>query len=579
MSDWLEWTRPLWLLALPAGGALLWAWWRAHVGRRLWHRLVDADLLEHLAGSVQESSARFAVGIATVVLVLAVCALAGPVWRTHPNAQQRHLGARIVVLDLSPSMDAVDVAPSRLRRARDATAALLHGAAGEQLGVVVFGADAFSMAPLTSDPATLVHLLAGATTTTVPRAGSRPDLGLEMARALLKQAGIERGDVILVADSAGDARALDAARALERAGFPVSVLAVGTAHGGPIPVATGAFARTEAGEIRIAKAELAGLEDVAQAGGGRFEVLRAPGEMPNFARARRAGLEPVRPASGMREETHDGGAWLALLALPFAALLFRRGWLGGLVALALLPALVPQEAQALDWESLWRRTDQQAAAAFARAKPSDTARVLGRLEPNSPWHAMLLYRSGNFAEAAAQFATGDTAVAHYNRGNALALDGDLEGAILAYDAALARNPAMQDAQFNRALVRKALVAQPMEPQDGDPGSSKRQQKSSSSGGRNRGQARERQEPADASGRRAQIDEFGTLPPLPKPDARAQGKEEEASPAADRLSPEERERLEGLLSKVPDDPGSLLASRFAQQLRSRGTPHPDTGARW
>jgi len=243
-----------------------------------------------------------------------------------------------------------------------------------------------------------------------------------------------------------------------------------------------------------------------------------------------------------------------------------------------LPALVPQEAHALDWESLWRRTDQQAAAAFARAKPSDIARVLGRLEPNSPWHAMLLYRSGNFAEAAAQFATGDTAVAHYNRGNALALDGDLEGAIAAYDAALARNPAMQDAQFNRALVRRALAAQPMEPQDGDPKSSGREQKSAS-GGRSRGQARERAEPADASGRRSQMDEFGTLPPLPKPEARAQGNEQDGSQAADRLSPEERERLEGLLSKVPDDPGSLLASRFAQQLRSRGSPHPDTGASW
>ena len=578
MTDWLEWTRPLWLLALPVGGALLWAWWRAHVGRRLWQRLVDAELLEHLAGPMQASSARLAVGIAAAVLVLAVCALAGPVWHTQASPPQRDPGARIVVLDLSPSMDAIDVTPSRLLRARDATAALLRGAAGEQLGVVVFSGDAFSVAPLTNDAGTLVHLLAGVATTIVPRAGSRPDLGLEMARALLRQAGIARGEVILVADSAGDARTLDAARALARAGFPVSVLAVGTAHGGPIPAATGAFARTEAGEIRIAKAELSGLEHVAQAGGGRFEVLRAPGEMTNFARERRAGLEPARPASGMREEAHDGGVWLALFALPLGALLFRRGWLGGLAALALLPALVPQEAQAFDWEGLWRRTDQQAAAAFARAKPSDTARVLGRLDPNSPWHAMLLYRSGNFAEAAAQFSTGDTAVAHYNRGNALALDGDLEGAISAYDAALARNPAMQDAQFNRALVRKALAAQPTEPQDGEQGSSKRQQKSSPSGGRPRG-ARERAESPDAAGRRPQVDEFGSLPPLPKPEARAQGKEQDASQAADRLSPEERERLESLLSKVPDDPGSLLASRFAQQLRSRGTPHPDTGARW
>jgi Ca-activated chloride channel family protein len=576
MIDTFEWTRPLWLLALPAGGAILWAWWRAQVGRGLWHRHVDAELLEHLAGTAQASSARLAIGIAAAVLVLTVCALAGPVWRAQAAAPQRDPGARIVVLDLSPSMDAIDVAPSRLRRARDATAALLRGAAGAKVGVVVFGGDAFSVAPLTYDAATLVHLLAGVSTTTVPRAGSRPDLGLEMARALLNQAGAGRGDVILVGDSGGDARTLEAARALARGGFPVSVLAVGTAQGGPIPVATGAFARNESGDIRIATAELAALEHVAQAGGGRFEVLRAPDDLPSFARQRGAGFE-LRAPRATQEKPHDAGAWLALLALPLAALLFRRGWLAAFAALSLLPALAPPQAHAFDWDSLWRRTDQQAAAAFVRAKPSDTARVLSRLEPDSPWYAMILYRSGNFAEAAAQFAAGDTAVAHYNRGNAHALDGDLEGAIAAYDAALARNPAMQDAKFNRALVRKALAARPMEPADGEPGSSR--QKSSSSGGRSRGAARDRAEPSDGAGRRAQVDEFGKLPQLPSADARERAKDEGASHAAGRLSPEERDRLERLLSKVPDDAGSLLASRFAEHLRLRGTPHPDTGARW
>ena len=579
MIDLLEWTRPLWFLALPAGGALLWAWWRAQVGRRLWQRLVDAELLEHLAGPAQESSARVVVGIACAVLVLAVCALAGPVLRTHANAPQRDAQARIVVLDLSPSMDAIDIVPSRIRRARDVTAALLLDATGARLGLVVFGADAFSVAPLTSDAATLVHLLAGVTTTIVPRAGSRPDLGLEMARTLLKQAGVARGDVVLVGDSAGDARTLEAARTLGRAGFAVSVLAVGTVQGGPIPTGAGAFLRTEAGEIRMAKTDLAALEQVAEAGGGRFEVLRAAGEMPNFARTRPQASEPAQALRKMSEPARDGGAWFALFALPLAALLFRRGWLAGIAALAVLPALSPPQAHAFDWEGLWRRADQQAAAAFARAKPSDTARVLSRLGLESPWYPMMLYRSGNFAEAAAQFAAGDTAAAHYNRGNALALDGDLEGAIAAYDAALARRPGMQDAQFNRAVVRKALAARSMEPPDGEPGSSKRDQKSGSSGSRSRGPARERQEPSDASGRRQQMDEFGKMPQLPPADAREREGAQGNAQAADRLSPEERQRLEALLSKVPDDPGSLLQSRFAEQLRSRGTPHPDIGARW
>lgn len=583
MIDSLEWTRPAWLLALPAGVALLWMWWRAHAGSRLWRTLVDAELLEHLAGSATASSARLALGVALAALVLACVALAGPVWRAEPASPRQAPSGRIVVLDLSPSMDAVDVAPSRLERAREAAAALLRDAAGAQLGIVVFAADAFSVAPLTNDAGTLVYLLAGATTGTLPRAGSRPDLGLQMARALLKQAGVARGDVILVGDSPGDARALEAARMLAGAGFPLSVLAVGTAHGGPVPTAGGAFARTEAGEILVARTEFAALERLAEAGDGRFQVLFAPGEIASFETGVQHGSE-VRAASAPGTSAPvDAGAWLALAALPFAALLFRRGWLACLAAAALTLPLLPTEAQAFEWRDLWRRADQQAAAAFAHGKPSDAARVIEKVDSASPWHAMLLYRSGQFAEAAAQLSLRDTAEAHYNRGNALALDGEFEAAIAAYDAALARNPSMQDALFNRAVVRKASTERPVQPPDsGEPRGPRRPQTSSQGAtrpqspvgaGSDQGDARRRSTAADE--RRAAAQRQAA-----EDDARAQPEPENASSQpAGRLSADELERFERLLAKASAPPRSLLANRFAQQLRSRGNPDYDTGARW
>lgn len=578
MIESLEWLRPGWLLALPVGAALLWTWWRAHAGLRPWHGIVDTELLEHLADRVPASSARLALGIAIVVLVLACVALAGPVWRPEPLAQQRDLGGRIVVLDLSPSMEAVDVLPSRLERARQASAALLREAAGAQLGLVVFGADAFTVAPLTTDAETLVHLLAGVGAGTLPRAGSRPDLGLEMARATLKQAGIARADVILVGDSAGDARALDAARALAEAGFPLSVLAVGTAHGGPVPLASGSFARTATGDILIAKTEFGALERVAQSGGGRFQLLSSAGETPRFAPARQspAGTAPATPG-----ERFEGGAWLALFALPFAALLFRRGWLACLAPLALALAL-PQPAHAFGWPDLWRRADQQAAAAFQRAKSDELARLLGKLGADSPWHAVLLYRSGQFAEAAAQFGANDTASAHYNRGNALALDGQLELALAAYDAALERNPAMRDALFNRSLVREALARRPPQPPaevDMEaPNRHQRPRSASPSQALTRGRA----DSADPRRRSTGDDERTAAKRGQLDDESGQaldGTGDGAGRPADRLSTDELQRLEGLLSRVSEEPQSLLANRFARHLRMRGTPSPDIGARW
>jgi Ca-activated chloride channel homolog len=569
MTEALHWTRPEWLLGLPVGAALLWTWWRAHAGARLWRPLVDAELLRHLAGETTATGARGALLVAMIVLALVCTALAGPVWRAPHEIPQSDSAARIVVLDLSPSMDAIDVAPSRLQRAREAGVALLNEAAGARLGVVVFGADAFSVAPLTRDAATLAHLLDGLTTATVPRAGERPDLALEMAHGLLRQAGVASGEVILVGDSAGDARTLDAARALADAGFPVSVLAVGTAHGGPVPVKGGAFAKTRSEEIVIARPDLAALERVARSGTGRFQMFSQEGGTPRFGRK---GSRELRTASAP-SAPRDLGVWLVLIALPFAALLFRRGWLAWCILLAL--ALPAPPAEAFEWSDLWRRADQQAARAFARGEPAENARLAAKVGEDSPWHAMLLYRSGQFGEAAATFAAHDTADAHYNRGNALARDGELELALAAYDAALQRDPGMHDALFNRALVREALTRRAQQPQDGEREGTRQRSRparpSNAQGGRSVA-PRDAREPGSTEEERA---------PARRKHAQAQARRNDRDEAhalpGDRAV--ERARLEELLGQVADDPGSLLANRFARHLRMRGAPHLDTGARW
>ena len=562
----IEWLRAEWLLALPVAAALAWAWWRAHAGLGPWQRVVDPALLAELAGSAPAAHNRLALGLGLAVACLVCAALAGPSWREQPVALQRDAGVRIVVLDLSPSMEAVDLAPSRLARARQAAAELLAHARGARLGLVVFGADAFSAAPLTTDPALLAHLLEGVSPRTVPRAGSRPDLALDLARTLLAGASAAQGEVILVGDSAGDARALQAARALERAGFALSVLAVGTAHGGPVPVAAGAFARTEGGEVLVARPELEGLERLARAGGGSFRLLGD--DTPRFARAvpawRLSAAAPEAPAAARQ----DDGALLALLALPLAALLFRRGWLAGVAVLALALPLSAPPAHAFEWADLWQRADQQAARAFAGRRELDAARLAERLGPGSPWRAPLLYRAGRYAQAEALYAAEDTAAAHYNRGNALALAGRLEAALEAYGAALARSPGMQDALHNRELVRRALQAQ-------------RTQAVRDGGEAPPGETRsERSAPVPRAAARAtpgksDWDEPGRpAPSAPRAPGQGEAGGTEASPAQAELR-----RLEALLAKVPDDPGGLLANRFSRELHLRGALHDDTGARW
>lgn len=263
----------------------------------------------------------------------------------------------------------------------------------------------------------------------------------------------------------------------------------------------------------------------------------------------------------------DDGALLALLALPLAALLFRRGWLACLATLAL--ALPSQESLAFEWIDLWRRADQQAAEAFAQGRTGEEALLAERLDRDSPWRALLFYRAGRYAEAEALFAAHDTADAHYNRGNALALAGRLEAALEAYAAALERSPGMRDAIHNRALVRAALAKQRAQGA-GDEES----QAPEGAGERPRPRSR-----SDAGARGQERERAWDEPDLPK---EAQTRDtpraarEDSTESRERA---ERQRLEQLLANVPDDPGSLLANRFAHHMRQRSTPHRDTGARW
>jgi len=567
----IEFLRPAWLLALPLALALGWAWWHARAGAGPWRGVVDAELLATLTGRAPRASARLALGLAAAALALGCLALAGPAWRAQPDPLAHAQGARIVVLDLSPSMLAVDVAPSRLERARTAVAGLLRESDGAQLGLVVFGADAFAVAPLTRDAGALLHLLAGLSPGTLPRTGSRPDLGLSLAQALLERAGAAAGEVVLVGDSAGDARMLDAAEALADAGFPLTVLAVGAPHGGPLRTADGAFARTDSGDILIALPELAALERVARAGGGNFHLLGAGGSPPRIARGAAHGwrFAPLASASASAPR-QDDGAWLALFALPFAALLFRRGWLAGLAALAV--ALPAQQAEAFEWADLWLRAEQRAATAFRDGPGEKSARLIEHLAPGSPWRGALLYRSGRYAEAAAQFALGDSADAHYNRGNALAMEGRLEAALEAYAAALARSPAMRDAVVNRSLVREALAraraparggAEAQAPERAGAPTPFALSPEALAGGQGASEGRM------ANGR---WDEPGApAPETPRPGG--------GSRAGDALDPAELQRLEKQLAAIADDPGQLLARRFAHELRRRGAWQPDTGARW
>lgn len=578
----LVWLRPWGGLVLAPWLGAFWWWFRSSRGTGPWQRHIDADLIEHVTVPGPRTAHRSLIVLWMVLGVLVVTALAGPSWNTRSVPVFRDLSARVVVLDLSPSMMSVDATPNRLALARSIVTDLLRDAAGRQLGLVVFAGDAFTVAPLTRDAATLLHLLHSVDETTLPRPGSRVDLGLHQAAKLLEAADVARGDVYLVGDSAGDERARSAARALQDSGFPLSVVAVGTPEGGPVRLPDGRLAM-EAGEVVVTRLDPEALNQLADAGNGSFAMAH---DLRTFRTLADTGPR-VRPNTGKslqaRELPADGGHWFALLALPVFMLLCRRGWLLSVALAGSLVALPHDEARALDWQDWWARPDQQAATVYSTRPDAVDPALEGKLAELPEWRAIVLARSGRLDEAVRLLSAFDTPTAHYNRGNALAMIGDLERALQAYDTTLALESDHVDASFNRALVRQALARQreqrnqgqgqasnPPRPEGTDdrtpqgdrqaPSSSRPEQQSSTATSR----ASHAPEQSRADGRQA---------------ARAQEDARAAARARAGVTGAELRRLEGLLAQVPDEPGSLLKNRFAIEFKLRSYNSRDTGPQW
>jgi len=448
--------EPLWLLALIPLGLLLWLAWRSDAGASAWRSVIDPRLLAVLKVGGGGRASRLPLLLLAAGWLLAVVALANPTFERQPVPAFRSDAARVVVLDLSRSMLADDLSPSRLERARFKVADILSRSEEGQVGLIVFAEDAFAVSPLTDDAETIRAMLEALSPRIMPVQGSRPERGIALGLDLLRQAGARNGEVILLSDDAGGLRALTAAEEVRNAGHLLGVIGVGTSEGAPVP-----GVRTANGAV-ISRLDIPALEQLAAAGAGRYatlssndgdldQVLIDPGARPRALAER----DPL-----LAERWRELGPWLALVLVPLAALGFRRGWLM-LLLLALGPGalMLPEPALALGWTDLWQRQDQQAAQALA-AGDLEQARALATAPARAGSAA---YRLGDYADAAERFAAGDTATDHYNRGNALARGGELEAALAAYDEALARDPALEDASYNREQVEAALRQQSQQP--------------------------------------------------------------------------------------------------------------------
>jgi Ca-activated chloride channel homolog len=617
--------RPAWLLALPPLLGLLWLLWRRRLHSRSWQEICDPALLPHLLLGRSRRRAPWPLWLLCTGLLLAVTALAGPTWQKQPQPLLRQKSALVILFDLSRSMTAGDLQPSRLVRARLKIEDILRQRREGQTALVAFAGDAFAVTPLTDDHRTIEALLPSLDPEIMPVQGSEPGRALELGAKLLQRAGVKEGTLLLVTDEDRPERCAAEARKLRQQGLQLAVLGVGTPDGAPIPLAAGGFFKDRQGNLVLPRLNEEGLRQLARDGGGSYRRLSI--DDSDF-RALLADLDSHRLDRADRQATRLGdrwqeaGIWLLWPLALLAATAFRRGWLTVLVLLLMLP---PAPARALTWQELWQRPDQQAHGAFEAGR-FDAA---GSRFEDPRWKASALYRAGKYAEALKAQPKAQSADDWYNRGNALARSGQLAEALKAYDQALKKRPGDADAQANRRLVEQALQQQKQEQQkqkqqqgdkqgkgQGDqqpaadpkadrkndqgkkqPGrqgpDSAADQKDAASGANPSkpgeqpsppaGPSKAEESPARKQSAQEQAQKLPDQAQQPAgKDARAKaetaaGKPEQptqkqAAGAAleEKLPPTAEEReLQQWLQRIPDDPGGLLRRKFLYQYRQRG----------
>ena len=594
MLDDFHWLRPEWFGILPILFLITFGFARRKLRMGSWFRLIDPKLVPYVLLREQNKETSFQWWLLFLGGLLAVIAMAGPSWDRIEQPVFRSEKAIVIALDLSRSMDAQDVSPSRLSRARLKILDILNHRKSGQTALVVYSGNSFTVTPLTTDSDTIAALVASLSTDIMPSRGSYMPAAINKGQQLLKQAGVIYGEVIILTDGGSSPAAETAARELRQQGYSLSILGVGTENGAPIPRNSGGFISDNSGGIAISKLDVTGLKMVSMAGGGRYTNLTIDDTDINILLTEDVNTTTKPGESISTDQWQEEGPWILLFLVPLAALSFRRGWVG-VFLLFFLP--LPESLYAFSWDDLWKTKNQQAQEALKDGNNKKAAELF----EDPLWKAVSLYKLGEYSESALKFSEYTDADNLYNFGNSLARMGEFASALNAYEHVLNINSDDEDTKFNYDLVKKLMESNQSQDNQGEEKNNTSQE----------GIGDQDSEPADASDEDGSVsknngeegsdgalrdqeqneddlaaieDELEKAAKLSEENGEEDEQENQSNQEQIRLAQENQQAMEQWLRRIQNDPGGLLRRKFRYQYQRQGRDQdgnelwPDDGVR-
>ncbi len=256
------------LLVVPLMAVIrLWMW---RVQKKRYRNLGDKELLRQMMPDVSayRPSVKFWLLMAATALIVVM--LARPQMGSKISHEKRNGIEIIIALDISNSMKAEDVVPSRLEKSKLLVESLINHFSSDKIGIVVFAGDAFVQLPLTSDFVSAKMFLQSIDPAMINVQGTDIAHALHLATNSFTQAKIGKAIVVITDGEDHEGGAVEAAREAYKQGINVFILGIGDSKGAPIPTGDGGYMTDRSGNTVMTALNEQMCKELAQAGKGKY---------------------------------------------------------------------------------------------------------------------------------------------------------------------------------------------------------------------------------------------------------------------------------------------------------------------
>ena len=231
----------------------------------------DPQLVKQLMPDVSRWRPAVKFWLLQAALALIIVMLARPQLGTKISHEKRQGIETIIAMDISNSMLAQDVTPSRLDRCKMMVENLVDNFTDDKIGLIVFAGDAFIQLPITSDYVSAKMFLADIQPSLIATQGT--DIALAISKAVnsfTQEEGIGKAIIVITDGEDHEGGAIEAAQEARKKGMRVYVLGVGSKGGAPIPDGNGGYMKDRAGNTVMTRLNQDMCRDIAKAGGGAY---------------------------------------------------------------------------------------------------------------------------------------------------------------------------------------------------------------------------------------------------------------------------------------------------------------------